>query len=101
MIPPSLNKNLIKQLFPLISSIIPRQTIKQKILNITDRHITRWAEIAFIVCLILRIAGLVDWSWWLVALPIWGGLLINLAVHGLLHLAFWVYGKTKRRDIAK
>ena len=26
-----------------------------------------------LVFIILKLAGVIDWSWWLVTLPIWGG----------------------------
>lgn len=33
--------------------------------------------IVFIAC---KITGFIDWSWWLVLLPIWGPLLLVLAI---------------------
>jgi len=33
--------------------------------------------VAFII---LKLCGVVDWSWWLVTLPLWGGLAVVLVV---------------------
>lgn len=30
-----------------------------------------WAMMLFVVLLILKLAGVIDWSWWLVTLPLW------------------------------
>jgi hypothetical protein len=41
--------------------------------------------IAFIV---LKLAGVITWSWWWVLSPLWGGLVLNvLAIGGLLAVA--------------
>ena len=32
----------------------------------------------FLVFLVLRLTGTIDWSWWLVTLPLWGPLLVGL-----------------------
>lgn len=43
----------------------------------------------------LKLTGYIDWSWWLVTLPFWGGfvfilaiLVIWLLIIGLVHLAY-------------
>lgn len=33
-------------------------------------------DVAFIVLLILKLTGLLTWSWWLITSPIWVGLLL-------------------------
>ena len=32
----------------------------------------------FTVLLILKLVGVIDWSWWYITLPIWGSVLIGL-----------------------
>jgi hypothetical protein len=45
--------------------------------------------IAFVV---LRLCGVIDWSWWLVTLPFWGGLALIVAVLALGALGIGVWG---------
>ena len=42
--------------------------------------------VAFVV---LKLTGLIDWSWWLVTLPFWGGFALTLAIMFILY-ALWV-----------
>lgn len=44
------------------------------------------ATLIFITLLLLKVFGYVDWSWWIITLPLWGGLAL-LAVIGLIVLA--------------
>jgi hypothetical protein len=38
----------------------------------------RIIELAFIVLIVLKFMGIVDWSWWVVLAPFWLGILIFL-----------------------
>lgn len=33
-----------------------------------------------IVFIVLKLCGVIDWSWWLVTLPLWGGLVIGIVL---------------------
>lgn len=33
-----------------------------------------------IVFIVLKLTNVIDWSWWLVTLPLWGGLALILAI---------------------
>lgn len=37
--------------------------------------------VAFVI---LKLCGVIDWSWWLVTLPFWGGLAIALVIFVIL-----------------
>jgi len=37
-------------------------------------------DVAFIVLLILKLTGLLTWSWWLITAPIWVGLIYLIVV---------------------
>lgn len=50
----------------------------------------RLLGVAFVV---LKLLNLIDWSWWLVLLPFYGGLLIFAVVI----LAFYIYHSIKRK----
>ena len=47
--------------------------------------------IAFVV---LKITGFIDWSWWWVTLPFWGGFAIALII-GILFIILSLIGKFK------
>jgi hypothetical protein len=49
--------------------------------------------IAFVV---LKLVGVIDWSWWLVTLPFWGGFVLILGI-GLLVLIGWLIAKAVRK----
>lgn len=36
--------------------------------------------ITFLIFLVLKLTGLINWSWWLVTLPLWGGIVLWMAV---------------------
>ena len=55
--------------------------------EMTDTSVARtaWREFTdlyfrplLIVFLVLKLAGLVDWSWWWITSPLWGGFCVNL-----------------------
>jgi hypothetical protein len=35
-------------------------------------------QVAFIVLIVLRFIGIIDWSWWIVLAPFWIGILVWL-----------------------
>lgn len=43
--------------------------------------------VAFVV---LKLTGFIDWSWWLVTLPFWGGFALILIILGISALMFGV-----------
>ncbi len=46
-----------------------------------------------VVFVVLKLTGSIDWSWWWVTAPFWGGfalLAVILAVIGIVWLAVWV-----------
>ena len=48
---------------------------------------TVWS-FAVITPIVLKLAGVITWSWWWVLSPLWGGLVLNvLAISGLLAVA--------------
>ena len=49
-----------------------------------------------VVFVTLKLTGFIDWSWWWVTLPFWGGLallLAILAVVGAVAVVMWARGK--------
>ena len=39
-----------------------------------------FTEILFLVFLVLKLTGVIDWSWWWITAPLWGGIGILLAI---------------------
>lgn len=39
-----------------------------------------FTEILFLVFLVLKLTGVIDWSWWWITAPLWGGFGILLAI---------------------
>ena len=46
----------------------------------------------FIVFLILKLTAIIDWSWWIVTLPLWISLVCNLVIFILVLLIGGVLG---------
>lgn len=51
-------------------------------------HVRQLCNIAFVVFVILKLTGNVDWSWWLVTAPIWGGFLVNVIIAIVVRIAY-------------
>lgn len=39
-----------------------------------------FTEILFLVFLVLKLTGVIDWSWWWITAPLWGGFGILLGI---------------------
>lgn len=39
-----------------------------------------FTSVLFIVFLVLKLVGVIDWSWWWVTAPLWGGLALFLVI---------------------
>jgi hypothetical protein len=40
--------------------------------------------VLFLIFLVLKLTGVITWSWWWVTCPLWGGLAIILGILGLI-----------------
>jgi hypothetical protein len=57
-------------------------------------------SVLFIVFLVLKLCGVIDWSWWWVTAPLWGGLalvliilLAVLVITGVAVGVAWLFGR--------
>ena len=41
-------------------------------------------SLLFLVFLVLKLTGIIGWSWWWVTAPLWGGLLIGIVLFIIL-----------------
>ena len=56
-----------------------------------DLHISYWL---FIILLVLKITNTVDWSWWIITLPIWlhfGLMAIGLIIFILVIILYYIF----------
>ena len=56
-----------------------------------DLHISYWL---FIILLVLKITNTVDWSWWIITLPIWlhfGLMEIGLIIFILFLIFYYIF----------
>ena len=49
----------------------------------------------FITFLVLKLTDVIDWSWWWVTVPLWGGTAIVLAIAAFLFLVAVVFHKRR------
>jgi hypothetical protein len=42
--------------------------------------------VLFLIFMVLKLTGHIDWSWWYVTLPLWGGVALFLAIFALIVL---------------
>lgn len=45
------------------------------------------AWIVFIVFMVLKLTHVIDWSWWWVSAPLWGGCLLVILITSILVIA--------------
>lgn len=50
---------------------------------------TGFSSVLFIVFLVLKLIGVIDWSWWWVTAPLWIAVLFVIFVN----VVFWLYYK--------
>jgi hypothetical protein len=48
--------------------------------NVVVSYGVGFTEILFLVFLVLKLTGVIDWSWWWITAPLWGGFGILLAI---------------------
>lgn len=54
-----------------------------------------------IVFITLKLLGKIDWSWWWVTAPLWGGLaifMIGLAIYGIIKLIDYLLSKPWKKS---
>lgn len=44
----------------------------------------------FLVFLILKLCKVIDWSWWWVTAPLWGGFALAILIVGIIALILWL-----------
>lgn len=58
-------------------------------------------ELLFLLFLGLKLAGKIDWSWWLVFAPLWAPLILAVLGVGLAFLGAVILTQKKARDEKK
>lgn len=47
-----------------------------------------FSGLLFLVLLVLKLTNVIDWSWWWITAPLWGGALIVILIFLILFLIF-------------
>jgi hypothetical protein len=53
--------------------------------------------VPFIALIVLKLAGVVDWSWWWVLMPLWAGIVLSALTAGGLLVLFLRHRRLMRR----
>lgn len=51
--------------------------------------------ILFLIFMTLKLTGDIDWSWWLIALPLYGPILVAILIMGIVVLISYIMYKRK------
>ena len=54
--------------------------------------------VAFVV---LKLTGYIDWSWWLVTLPFWGGIAFIGLIFLIIFMFAAIYSKKRRKNLRR
>jgi Flp pilus assembly protein TadB len=49
----------------------------------------------FIAFLVLKLCGVIDWSWWWITAPLWGGFAVGIIIAIILFIWFVIVETTK------
>lgn len=50
-----------------------------------------FSGLLFIVFLVLKLTGVINWSWWWITAPLWGSFAIGLVILAVIFMLFWKY----------
>lgn len=57
--------------------------------------------VLFLIFLVLKLVGVIDWSWWWVTAPLWGSLVLYGLIIGITFFCLWIQDLNNRRRIKK
>lgn len=57
--------------------------------------------VLFLIFLVLKLVGVIDWSWWWVTAPLWGSVVLYGLIIGIIYLCLWIQDLNCRRKIKK
>jgi hypothetical protein len=52
-----------------------------------------WLGLLFVI---LKLTGVIDWSWWFVTMPFWGGAVFFIFMSSLFMLLVLIFNKNKK-----
>lgn len=55
------------------------------------------STVLFLIFLVLKLLGVIRWSWWWVTAPLWGSFLLVVLILGCVLLALAMRGRFSRR----
>ena len=48
------------------------------------------ADVVFVVFLVLKLIGVINWSWWWITAPLWGQIVLGIAIVLLVFIISWI-----------
>lgn len=60
-----------------------------------------WLGLLGVVFVTLKLIGIINWSWWWVTLPFWGGLALVLAIGLIIFIACVISGALTERKFER
>ena len=57
-----------------------------------DNYLNYSLTILFFIFMVLKLTGVIDWSWWFVTCPLWGMAAVLLPIYFLI----WIYSILKK-----
>lgn len=61
---------------------------RRALIRLFTYPISQICNIALVVFVILKLTEKIDWSWWIVTSPIWGGFLVNVCIYVLISIIY-------------
>ena len=57
--------------------------------------------VLFLIFLVLKLVGVIDWSWWWVTAPLWRSLVLYGLIIGTTFFCLWIQDLNNRKRIRK
>ena len=61
---------------------------RRALIRLLTYPISQIYNLVLIVFVILKLTEKIDWSWWTVTSPIWGGFLVNVCIYVLVSIIY-------------
>lgn len=65
--------------------------------NNTNNSGIGFFTVPFLVLLVLKLAGIIDWSWWLVTAPLWAPVAIVLVIAAVIFVTSYMFEKENKK----
>lgn len=60
-----------------------------------------FGSLLFLTFLILKLTHVIDWSWWWITAPLWGGVVVALLIFGVAFLVLWARESSRKSRVRR